>query len=61
MSNVTSNAVLQAVGFCIATLLATGVLVLARLNERNAAPDGLAPVPHATKVPRCHPAAASSS
>jgi hypothetical protein len=43
LNNVTSNAVLQVVGFCIATLLATGVLVLARLNERNAAPDGLAP------------------
>jgi len=52
MKNVTSNAVLQVVGFCIATLLATGVLVLARLNERNAAPDGLAPVPHTTEVPR---------
>ncbi|MBN8758728.1 MULTISPECIES: hypothetical protein [Variovorax] len=50
--NITSNVVLQVVGFCIATLLATGVLVLAGLNERNAAPDSLAPIPHAMKEPR---------
>ncbi|MDR6520661.1 hypothetical protein J2789_003347 [Variovorax paradoxus] len=52
MNNITSNPILQVVGFCIATLLATGVLVLAGLNERSTAPDGPAPVPHTTKVPR---------
>jgi hypothetical protein len=50
--NVASNAALQVVGFCIASLLATGVLVLAGLNERNAAPDGLAHVPYTMKEPR---------
>lgn len=52
MNNITSKAALQVAGFCIATLLATGVLVLAGLNERSTTPDGLASVPYDTKAPR---------
>ncbi|MDN6886585.1 hypothetical protein QMO14_23625 [Variovorax sp. CAN2819] len=50
--NITLNAALQALGFCIATLLATGVLVLAGLNERNSAQENLASISHTTKDPR---------
>lgn len=50
--NITLNAALQVVGFCIGTLLATGVLVLAELSERNAAPGSLALISHMTKDPR---------
>lgn len=50
--NIASNAALQIAGFCIATLLATGALVLAGLNERNVAPDSQAAVPHTMKEPR---------
>jgi len=44
--NITLNTALQVLGFCIATLLATGVLVLAGLSERNAAPENSAPISH---------------
>lgn len=50
--NITSNVALQVVGFCIATLLAAGVLVLAGLNERSVALGSLAPIPHTMKDSR---------
>lgn len=50
--NITLNGALQFLGFCIAMLLATGVLVLAGLNERNSSPDSLASISHATKDSR---------
>lgn len=50
--NITLNATLQILGFCIATLLATGVLVLAGLNERNSSPNGLETISHTTKGSR---------
>lgn len=50
--NIKSNAALHVFGFCIATLLATGVLVLAGLNERDAAPRSSAQISHATKDSR---------
>jgi len=43
---------LQLLAFSIATLLATGVLVLAGLNERAHAPESLASITHSTKDPR---------
>ncbi|NVM90119.1 arylamine N-acetyltransferase [Variovorax sp. SG517] len=50
--NITSNAVLQVLGFCIATLLATVVLVLAGLNERDAASRSSVSTSQTMKDPR---------
>ncbi len=50
--NIPLNRTLQLLAFSIATLLATGVLVLAGLNERGDAPESLASVTHSTKDPR---------
>ncbi|MDQ0036891.1 Flp pilus assembly protein protease CpaA [Variovorax boronicumulans] len=50
--NITLRGTLQFLGFSIATLLATGVLVLGGLNERSHAPDNLAMLSHTTKDPR---------
>lgn len=50
--NITLNGTLQFLGFSIATLLATGVLVLGGLNERGSAPDSLALLSHTTKDSR---------
>jgi hypothetical protein len=52
MNNITLNATLQILGFCIATLLATGVLVLAGLNERSSASGDLISISHTTKDSR---------
>ncbi|MDP9898708.1 hypothetical protein [Variovorax ginsengisoli] len=43
---------LQLVAFGVATLLATGVLVLAGLNERGDAPESLAFITHKAQGPR---------
>ncbi len=50
--NITLNGTLQFLGFSIATLLATGVLVLAGLNERGPASDNRAFISHTNKEPR---------
>jgi Flp pilus assembly protein protease CpaA len=50
--NITLNGALQLLGFCIATLLATGVLVLAGLNERDFAPESQVSISHTTKESR---------
>ncbi|EJL76431.1 hypothetical protein ACCC97_19650 [Variovorax sp. Varisp85] len=50
--NITLNGTLQFLGFCVATLLATSVLVLAGLNERSPAQDGSTPTSHTTKDSR---------
>jgi hypothetical protein len=50
--NITLNGALQFLGFCIATLLTTGVLVLTGLNERNSSPDSFASISHTTKDSR---------
>jgi len=50
--NITLNGTLQFLGFSIATVLATVVLVLGGLNERSNAPDSLALLSHMTKDPR---------
>ena len=50
--NITLNGMLQFLGFSIATLLATGVLVLGGLNERIQAPHSLTLLSHTTKDPR---------
>jgi|EndMetStandDraft_3_1072993.scaffolds.fasta_scaffold3122994_2 Flp pilus assembly protein protease CpaA len=52
MNNITLSGALQTLGFCIATLLATGVLVLAGLSERNSASGNLISVSHTTKDSR---------
>ena len=46
------NRTLQLLAFSIATLLATGVLVLAGLNERGDAPESYASVTQPTKDTR---------
>jgi len=50
--NITLKGTLQFLSFSIATLLATGVLVLAGLNERGNAPDSLALISHIAEDPR---------
>lgn len=50
--NITLNRTLQLLAFSIATLLATGVLVLAGLNERGDTPETRASVTHAVTDPR---------
>jgi Flp pilus assembly protein protease CpaA len=52
MNNITLSGTLQILGFCIVTLLATGVLVLAGLNERSYASGNLISGPHTTKDSR---------
>jgi len=50
--NITLNGTLQFLGFSIATLLATGVLVLGGLNERANAPESFALLSHTAKDSR---------
>jgi Flp pilus assembly protein protease CpaA len=52
MNNITLSGALQTLGFCIATLLATGVLVLAGLSERHSASGNLISVSNTTKDSR---------
>ena len=48
--NITLNGTLQFLAFSIATLLATGILVFAGLNERSAEPESSPS--YTTKDPR---------
>ena len=50
--NITLSGTLQFLGFSIATLLATGVLVLGGLSEHGLSSDGLASIAHISKDPR---------
>ncbi|MDM0057151.1 hypothetical protein [Variovorax fucosicus] len=50
--NITLNATLQWLAFSLATLLATGVLVLAGLNENGRAESNQASASFAAKNPR---------
>ncbi|MFH0131812.1 hypothetical protein ACGLHS_16520 [Variovorax sp. VaC1] len=52
MNNITVSGALRILGFCITTLLAMGVLVLAGLNERDSASGSLISAPYTTKDSR---------
>ena len=49
---ITRSAILQVLAFSMATLLATGILVWAGLNENAAAQGGLASISILAKEPR---------